>query len=373
MTTNLLTGIAVASISAVPLTMQHLKIKELEESNRRILAASDPGSSASIAGTSGQTSGASLKAGHRSMDRQSMKALVSAHWNRQGAGSDGVRSLAAVVENLTPENIEGLLEALKAVKASGKDTSGAERVFWGRIGEVDGEKWMNASIPKHPDDPPSRNTRQCLTGWGSVDPQSVFKWFSQLEEGEFKSKLTASVLTGASYYDPKVALEFMSGLPPEVQVANRDTIAQNITHHEGNAAADRWINSIRSSSEPQLAELAFDSLFNKMIRRDVVNAVSWLSGDVAQTYFDHGKKLQLVSVWAGKDPDRAADWAISNGHPDFLIQVVKRCPPSKFNAMGEWLGSQRGEAYYQQVADAFADHIETTDPAAAAAWRTSGQ
>jgi hypothetical protein len=51
----------------------------------------------------------------------------------------------------------------------------------------------------------------------------------------------------------------------------------------------------------------------------------------------------------------------------FLNRVGDVCPPSKFNTMGEWLGSQRGEAYHQKVADAFADRIETTDPEAAAA------
>jgi hypothetical protein len=75
-----------------------------------------------------------------------------------------------MVENLTAGNINGLLEALSAVQESGKDTSGAERVFWGRIGEVDGETWMHKSLPENLDDPPGRNTRPCLTGWASVDP-----------------------------------------------------------------------------------------------------------------------------------------------------------------------------------------------------------
>ena len=57
----------------------------------------------------------------------------------------------------------------------------------------------------------------------------------------------------------------------------------------------------------------------------------------------------------------------SNSNPDLLTRVGDVCLPSKFNTMGEWLGSQRGEAYHQKVADAFADCIKTTDPEAAAA------
>ena len=58
------TGLAVASISAVPLSMQQLKIKDLEESNQRLLAAIDPSSLVASSGVNGQTNGASLQVEH---------------------------------------------------------------------------------------------------------------------------------------------------------------------------------------------------------------------------------------------------------------------------------------------------------------------
>lgn len=373
----LLTVVVVVASTAIPIWMQRSKLKEqqvriveLEESNRQLLTANSNASASGVIGI-GVPEDASVRAQPPQMDRQSMKELASSNWNRRGEGTKGIRILASVVENMTPDNIEGVLEAIESAKASGRDTTGAERTVWTRIGEIDGKRWMNASIPEHPDDSPSSRARLCLTGWGSADPRSATEWFDQLEEGRFKNGLTASVLTGASWNDPALAFEFMTRLPSEVQIANRDTIAQNLTHNEGNSAADRWIASLESSGATEEAELAFDSLFRKMVNRNIENALSWVSGDVARTYFDDGKKSQLVSAWATKEPHRAADWVVSDGNPDLLAQVIESCPASKFNAMGEWLGSRNGESYYQDFANAFADRIESSDPEAAAIWRSS--
>lgn len=305
---------------------------------------------------------------------ESIESLVVSNWTRKGGMSEGIVILASIIENLRPENVEGLIAGMESVQAQGADLNFEGRILWEKIGEIDGARRMGDSIPPHPDDPPGWGVGHCLEGWAIADPEAVQSWFAALEEGRFKQTLVSHALTGLSRKQPLEAADFLVSLPLEQQLADAQRNAYMLVQNGGGEAADRWIRGLEDREAQDEARTAFNNVFERMIDRDCGHAAEWLSGEVASSYFDASRRTRFAAAWGGRDPEAAADWATSDSENlELLPRIIASCPESRFNDMAIWLSQHDTAEFYGTASIAFAGRIESSDPESARRWRAAAE
>lgn len=293
--------------------------------------------------------------------------------NRLGTGSmsSGITVTAFAVENLSIENIDGAIQALKNARDAGKDFGISERAIWERIGELDGARQLAERMPEHPDDPPAWGVKTCVEGWALGDPEAAKTWYSSLPDGKWKTSIFENLVTGLARKDPMDTAKFVGSLPAEVQLSKAGYIAYYLVQSGGAPAADMWIHNLETTSGKVDAQKAFDSVYGRMIH-DHGYAAEWLAGANTAPYFDEARQTRFASSWAKKEPEKAADWAIARGSPDCLRAVIKSCPEENFTKLAGWLGAQRGTDIYNEAVIDFANRIQLIDPESADHWRNEG-
>ncbi len=305
----------------------------------------------------------------RPLERAKMETLL----GQVGTGSmsSGITITASAVENLSIENLDGAIQALKNARDAGKDFGITERAIWERIGEIDGARQLAKRMPEHPDDSPAWGVKSCVEGWALGDPEAAKTWYSSLPDGKWKNSIFENLVTGLSRKDPADTAKFLGSLPAEVQLSKAGYIAYHLVQSGGGAAADNWIQNLEVTSGKAQAQKAFDSVYGRMIQ-DHGYAAEWLAGANAAPYFDETRQARFASSWAKKEPDKAADWAVARGSANCLSAVIASCPEENFTKLARWLGTQRGTSIYNEAAVAFANRIQSTDPESAGQWRKAG-
>jgi hypothetical protein len=305
----------------------------------------------------------------RPLERAEMETLL----NQVGTGSmsSGLTVTASAVENLSIENIDGAIQAMKNARDAGKNFGITERAIWEKIGEIDGARQLAQRMPEHPDDSPAWGVKGCVEGWALGDPEAAKTWYSSLPDGKWKTSIFGNLVTGLARKDPLETAKFVGSLPAEVQLSKATFIAYYLVQSGGGVAADRWIQNLEVTSGKAQAQKAFDSVYGRMIQ-DHSYAAEWLAGANAAPYFDETRQSRFASSWAKKEPDKAADWAVARGSQKCLSAVIASCPEENFSKLASWLGRQRGKSIYDEAAVAFANRIQSTDPESADQWRKSG-
>ena len=207
--------------------------------------------------------------------------------------------------------------------------------------------------------------------WVRSDPDAALKWAKSLPDSQKTGALTGVLGTLAST-DPAKAATLALDLKPG---GSRDHLIGEIASSWAKQSPEEamvWAATLSGKDR----ERALKSGLNELARSDTQSAVSFVEGLEPD---EQGAYLESVSgPWAGKEPDKAADWVMDRAAESDAKDAAGRAlggilwqwTTQDPEAAGNWLNAQEKGPELDGAITGLAGAAFDEDPEASLSWAT---
>lgn len=254
------------------------------------------------------------------------------------------RMLAELMEQLTPENIEAAMAAVRAA-GEGPDVFRELALLTYAWGQMDPDKAL-AYVAERGGRGSVFGTASVLSGWASRDPDAAYSWFKDQEVEGFQRRFYArGLMDGLAQQDLEAATRLaIEESDADLKSQFLQTVTRQRVRTEGVASTRAWVEDLLADQEMGSSQ----------------------AGEVAG---------ELADRWADDDPQAAADWAGSlENEPAAKAAAaasLREWGRGDPTAASAYLNKMEPSPVRDSAIDAFASTIVREDPKAAVIWAGS--
>ena len=286
---------------------------------------------------------------------------------RQPNLTDRFTQLAATLQDLSPENWRGVLEAFdEQRKLFGEANPEAWEFFVRRAGESVGRDAMDHFVQNGNIDA----ARSALTGWASKHPVEALNWLGKVADQQTNTAIAGAAMRGLAATEPDLALTLLEGMPLERRKHYTNDLVASIVRGAGIEQAEALVNGMisRATADGSAGDEYVTRMFkdfadlkvrNAVVRGDVSGAAEWVRSQVGQSYFDPGILRTAAEQMARTQPQETIAWLDSIYASSTLQQSLKPVGygaaitpwvrKDGLSAVGSWLNSNQGHPQYDTM------------------------
>ncbi len=237
-------------------------------------------------------------------------------WRTAQASSDPIkraRQLLAVIDLITPENMDYYVEGWKATIREYRSLEGLAVMVNRAFGRV-GAATLTAERKGDERDMLGVNSyvRQEILGWMESDPAAVKQWIDGLENEAFRDAVIPAYLEGLIPQAPDKILDAVNALPADLQPRTAVRLVTNLRETLPMAQVDYWLTSVARAAGTETPPWIIDSYHSMM--GSALNARA-PGPEVAALYEAHADEpwvaqwgTPLAQKYAANHPDDAIPW-----------------------------------------------------------------
>jgi len=275
-------------------------------------------------------------------------------------------AFSKLLESMTPENVQLLMEALRDGRADGDQW----RLFLYAWGAMDGAGAIEHASTLEGD----RKTRflaEALTGWASKDPTAAMAWLDTQEDGDAKNRYQWSLVGGLADRDIGMATDYVYRLSSEGnKEAARylETVASEELRKNGTAGATLWAERLPDGA---LKGAALDRVAGAYVNENPEAAAAWAARFATA---DYGSRVieEVGDEWAERDPRAAVAWLETldegAGRSEGLFSAFREWTQRDAMAASEYLAGLPAGPSKDSAVSGFARTLARDDPEAAVIW-----
>jgi hypothetical protein len=294
--------------------------------------------------------------------------------------------LAAVLQNLSAENWQGMLAAFAEEKTEhGRKHDDVRMLFAQRAGEVVGLAALGHFLGAKDDEA----TRAALTGWAIGNPAAALEWLGKGADAETRRKFIGAAIRGLALTEPDLAIAELESIPIERRKNYTNRFMDSLVRTAGMDGAEVLLGGMikraaaaNTLQDDYLVGVFWDFAQQKISQArttgNVPEVAEWLRQHLGQPYVHSGVVAGVVESYVNVDPLKAAQWLetynrdnIAAGHPKYVgYDVLMRGWTAKegLEAPGRWLGGMTAHPHYDRMTQRYAEAVAVKDPTGAMRW-----
>ncbi len=142
--------------------------------------------------------------------------------------------------------------------------------------------------------------------WGSSDSQAALKWAQSLPKGEARDQTMLKLCESIANKDPRAAINLLDKETPSDQQALSKLQVLQTWAYKDFAEAQKWIDQI---NDPEKKQEYTDNIIIGLSKKSPIEAAT-LVANMSASEEQTNLAISVAKVWAGRDPELAADWAL---------------------------------------------------------------
>lgn len=275
-------------------------------------------------------------------------------------------AFAKLLESLTPENVESVMETMKNNRAGGEQW----QLFLYAWGAMDGKGAM-AHAETLEGDRKTRFLNATLPGWAGKNPDAAISWLDSMKEGEDKERLRGSLVAGLADNNIGLATDYAyqrAKAGDKQAESYLETVAGEEMRKNGPAAAAAWGEAL---PDGPIKGAALDRIAGEYARRDPAAASAW-AAKFAST--DYGAQVveEIGQQWAGRDPKAAMAWLGTlqdgAGKSEGSFSALREWTQHDPMAASQYLSSMPSSQAKDSAVGGFVRSLAREDPESAIIW-----
>jgi len=214
------------------------------------------------------------------------------------------------------EDAPAIAALLHDEQMAGREFKTETMAFWQSWAAIDPQAaWAFAQ--EHEEGAGRHGVEALLKAWAFGDSHGAMEAFKQMGDSSLKGGALAGLAHGLAESDPKAALEFVVGLPPELQREASIHISGSIIYALGNEGAATWFDTLPAEAAGLQKEVG-RVLLESLSRSDKGAVEDFAAGRLDQAWMaqrdeqsftvdminrNGGSPWEFVGAVAGKFPD----------------------------------------------------------------------
>ncbi|MDO8544775.1 MAG: hypothetical protein Q7S40_30395 [Opitutaceae bacterium] len=314
------------------------------------------------------------------MRRELLRAL------REPNLTERVLLIAAVMQKLSAENWQGMLEAFAEEKnLYGRQHGDVRLLLAQRAGEVVGLDALKYFLRSED----GEATRAALTGWAIKNPVAALEWLGKEASPETRRQFIGAAIRGLALTEPDLAISELESIPIERRKNYTSRFVDSLVRSTGLDGTEALLGGMikratatNTLKDDYLANIFWDFAQLKIEQAyttgDILGLANWLQAYVGQPYVNAAIVGAVVNRYARTDPLKAFQWLESYNRQnmaagqantvgyDFLMNAWTQKEGTE--AVGRWLSQMTAHPHYDRIAQRYSGVVAAKDPASAMRW-----
>ena len=209
-----------------------------------------------------------------------------------------------------------------------------------------------------------------FTAWAKSNPASALRWYSSLDDGDFKNQTRTLILERVAKMDPQRALDFANQL---TEGKDQNQLVASALATIGNKDPNEALAAAKRLPEGPSRKAGIDSVVSQLAASNLEEAKKLVAELPPNTVSGAGAAIAVGLV--RQSPDKALEWA--GGLPEGQSKdsayggIAREWAARDVVAAASWLDTlPKGPARYSAVAS-FANRTAPRDPEGATLWAST--